>query len=75
MKELANEIEGAMETIPDEEAEELLRTASIHWASFCLTTYNGKLLRKGLVVSKSIVEFLNQLEKDILKARTAMEER
>jgi len=49
----------ASDDVPDLEA---LRNAAIEWAKHCLQTYDGKMLDRGLTVSRSIAQFLNDLE-------------
>lgn len=45
------------------DSETRLEQAAIDWAGFCLKTFTGALLSRGLDISKSIAEFLNEYQR------------
>lgn len=68
MEQLAKALTGFVE--PDELTESFktpgtadLREAAVVWAKFCLQNLDGVLLKKGLAVSASIGNFLNENER------------
>ena len=61
MQELAKTIE----MVPDQGHEYTLRAAASKWAAYCIETYDGKMLRKGLTISTVLAEFMNEFERNM----------
>ena len=66
MQELSEDIRRVTEKeiVLAEDIEKHLRETAKKWADYCLTTLDGNLLTKGLMVSKAIVDFLNEMEQE-----------
>lgn len=67
MQEMSKALRDYMESLPPEkegrpDAEVEFRKAAGAWAVFCLRTFTGELLRRGLGVSAAITDFLAELE-------------
>lgn len=59
MQELAK----AIERVPELGHEYTLREAAGKWACHCVKEYDGELLRKGLSISATLAEFMNEFER------------
>ena len=62
MQELTNAIETTIDN--DISPELCLREAAKKWAVYCVDTLDGDTLAKGLMISKAIAEYVNELERD-----------
>lgn len=65
MQELANSIRTAgenAEALTNVNYGEILDSAAADWAKHSLATFDGKLLRKALLVSAALAEFTAELE-------------
>ncbi len=71
MQELNHDLQGAMFGRLENETkfeciEKALRETAKKWAGYCCDEFEDDLLDKGLKVSKAIVEFLNEMEREDL---------
>jgi hypothetical protein len=65
MQELNKAIEEEIKRIPEEcfEEKHALRICAEKWSIFSLNTFDGDLLSKALQISRSLSDFVNELEK------------